>query len=66
VTDDIGVSGGVMAPRAAISADAAGIREEFSMRDEQASMQQIDLGNRVPGPFECRCGVAPVLSPMSR
>lgn len=27
--------------------------------------QQIDLGNHVPGVFECPCGAAPVLTPMS-
>jgi hypothetical protein len=27
--------------------------------------QQIDVGNRVPGPFGCRCGAAPVLTPVS-
>jgi hypothetical protein len=24
--------------------------------------EQIDLGNRVPGPFECRCGASPAIS----
>ena len=28
--------------------------------------QQIDAGNRVPGTWSCRCGAAPVLTPISR
>ncbi len=26
--------------------------------------EQIDLGSRVPGPFECQCGASPVTTPM--